>query len=93
MRGLGRWAEGSWGGPREDGRWTREEGGWEKRGFILDSYFSILSIPPARAKLFREAWLILSEKDRFVLHSLFFKSTEYIIRCWTFNVRCSTFIF
>jgi hypothetical protein len=31
-------------------------------GFILDWYFSILSIPPARAKLFREAWLILSEK-------------------------------
>jgi hypothetical protein len=35
-------------------------------------YFSILSIPPARAKLFSEAWLILSEKDRFALHSLFF---------------------
>jgi hypothetical protein len=62
-------------------------------GFILGLYFSILSIPPARAKLFREAWLILSEKDRFALHSLFFKSTEYIIRCWTFDVQCSTFIF
>jgi hypothetical protein len=23
----------------------------------------------------------------------FIKSTEYIIGCWTFNVRCSTFIF
>jgi len=23
----------------------------------------------------------------------FFKLTEYIIRCWTFNVRCSMFIF
>jgi hypothetical protein len=34
-------------------------------GFILDSYFSILSILPDRAKLFSEAWLILSEKDRF----------------------------
>ena len=22
----------------------------------------------------------------------FFKLTEYLIRCWTFNVRCSTFI-
>jgi hypothetical protein len=30
-------------------------------GFILDSYFSILSILPARVKLFSEAWLILSE--------------------------------
>jgi hypothetical protein len=30
-------------------------------GFILGLFFSILSIPPARAKLFREAWLILSE--------------------------------
>jgi hypothetical protein len=40
-------------------------------GFILDTYFSILSIPPARAKLFSEAWLILSEKDRFALHSFF----------------------
>jgi hypothetical protein len=30
-------------------------------GFILDSYFSILSILPARAKLFSEDWLIRSE--------------------------------
>jgi hypothetical protein len=29
--------------------------------FILDSYFSILSILPAGAKLFKEDWLILSE--------------------------------
>jgi hypothetical protein len=41
-------------------------------GSILGSHFSILSIPPARAKLFSEAWLILSEKDRFALHSLLF---------------------
>ena len=26
------------------------------------------------------------------LCSVFFKLTEFIIRCWTFNVRCSTFI-
>jgi len=33
-------------------------------GFILDSYFSILSILPAGAKLFSEAWLILSENKK-----------------------------
>jgi hypothetical protein len=38
--------------------------------FILGSYFSILSILPAGAKLFSEDWLILSEKDRFALNSL-----------------------
>ena len=30
-------------------------------------------------------------KSRFALLSLFFKLTEYIIRCWTFDVRCSFF--
>jgi len=28
-----------------------------------------------------------------LLCSVFFKLTEFIIRCWTFNVRCSMFIF
>ena len=30
---------------------------------------------------------------RRVLLNLFLKVTEYIIRCWTFNVQCSMFIF
>jgi len=32
-------------------------------------------------------------KNKFVLLSIFLKLTEYRIRCWTFNVRCSMFIF
>jgi len=31
-------------------------------------------------------------EDGFTL-LIVFKLTEYIIRCWTFNVRCSMFIF
>ena len=33
------------------------------------------------------------QKGRYVLLSIFSKLIEYIIRCWTFNVRCSMFIF
>jgi hypothetical protein len=41
-------------------------------GFILDSYFSILSILPARAKLFSEDWLILSENVLSMPSSFFY---------------------
>jgi hypothetical protein len=44
-------------------------------GFILDSYFSILLIPPARAKLFSEAWLILSENGLSMPLSFLFDQT------------------
>jgi hypothetical protein len=42
----------------------------------------ILSIQPARAKLFSEDWLILSENIIDSIHS-------FDVRCWTFDVRCS----
>ncbi len=32
-------------------------------------------------------------KDSIAALCLYFKLAEYIIRCWTFNVRCSMFIF
>jgi hypothetical protein len=35
----------------------------------------------------------LAQRRRRVMLSIFYKLTEYIIRCWTFNVRCSMFIF
>jgi hypothetical protein len=57
-------------------------------GFILDSYFSILSILPDRAKLFSEPWLILSE-NRFALLSLYL--TEKTERSDTSNLQSSIF--
>jgi len=33
------------------------------------------------------------EEQLFRFASLFFNSAEYLIRCWTFDVRCSMFIF
>jgi len=40
-----------------------------------------------------EYWSEEFLKGRFALFSLFLRLAEYLIRCWTFNVRCSMFIF
>jgi hypothetical protein len=42
------------------------------------------------ADKFRRVDSLVQRRHR-VLLSLFFKLTEYIIRCWAFNVRCSMF--
>jgi hypothetical protein len=45
-------------------------------GFVLDSYCTILFILPARAKLFSEDWLILSENGLSMLLSFSFDQTD-----------------
>jgi len=47
---------------------------------------------PEADKFRRVDSLVQRRRLRRVLPSLFFKLTEYIIRCWTFDVRCSMFI-
>ena len=43
--------------------------------------------------ILNQANLRMSKGSCSVFPSLFCNSTEYLIRCWTFDVRCSMFIF
>ncbi len=65
---------------------------WSKDRRILNHTLTTSSPPRARTWACRWQPNRIS-KGSFALLSLFIKLTEYIIRCWTFDVRCSMFIF